>query len=270
MEMKATVAALGALAQETRLTVFKLLVREAPEGLAAGELARRVGLPASSLSFHLQHLTQAGLIRSERHGRSLVYSLQIDALQKLFWFLGEDCCQGRTDLCTPFTGRIEARLREADALQRRSVLFLCSRNSARSQMAEALLRHRAGDRFDIYSGGMRPSEIHPFTLQVLAELDLDTDRLRSKDLGELLGKVAINDAVVVCEIANRDCPRLHPFAQRQLYWPFPDPVAAEGSEAERLNAFREVRDAIDRRLVQWLDELAADEMAEHTALEEGA
>jgi arsenate reductase len=123
-------------------------------------------------------------------------------------------------------------------------------------MAEALLRREAGDRFDIHSGGLRPRSIHPLTLRVLDEEGLDTSRLSSTDLGRFLGKVPIHFAITVCEAANADCPRLHPFALRQLYWPFPDPVAAEGSEEERLAAFRGTRDAIADRIRQWLqDEL---------------
>lgn len=255
MEPNAAIRALGALAQESRLSVFRLLARVAPEGLAAGELAQRVGLPASTLSFHLQHLANADLVHCERRGRSLVYSLRTETLRELFWFLGEDCCQGRTDLCAPVTGRIEARLREADESPRPAVLFLCSHNSARSQMAEALLRRAAGDRFDVHSGGLRPREVHPLTLRVLEEEGIETAELHSKDLGQFLGKVPIHYAIVVCETAQDDCPRVHPFALQQLFWPFPDPVAVEGTEEERLAAFREVRDAIAGRLQRWLSEL---------------
>lgn len=231
-----------------------MLVRMAPKGLAAGELAERIGLPASTLSFHLQHLVHAELIQSERRSRSLVYSLRVDCLQELFWFLGEDCCQGRTDLCTPFTSRIEERLREAKTSSRPAVLFVCSGNSARSQMAEALLRRDAGDRFDIYSGGLKPQEIHPLTLRVLDEIGIATAGLRSKDLGQFLGKVTINYAVIVCEAAHDDCPRLHPFSVQQMYWPFADPAAAQGTEDEQLSVFREVRDAIAGRVQHWLQE----------------
>jgi arsenate reductase len=252
MESETALRALGALAQETRLCILKLLVRAAPEGVAAGELAERIGLPASTLSFHLQHLSNAGLVSSRRHSRSLVYSLQSDALRELFWFLGEDCCQGRKDLCAPLTERIDRRLHDTGTDGPAAVLFLCSRNSARSQMAEALLRNEAGDRFDIHSGGMTPHEVHPFTLRVLDEVGADTSLLYSKDLGSFLGKVSIHHAIIVSEAANEDCPRIHPFAHQQLYWPFPDPVAAEGTEEERLAVFREVRDAIGRRIQRWL------------------
>jgi len=191
-------------------------------------------------------------------------------LQELFWFLGEDCCQGRTDLCAPFTSRIEDRLREAKTSPRPAVLFLCSRNSARSQMAEALLRRDANDRFDIYSGGLKPQEIHPLTLRVLDEIGVDTTGLYSKDLGQFLGKVAINYAVIVCEAANTDCPRLHPFALKQLYWPFPDPATALGTEEEQLTVFREVRDAIAGRIQHWLQEEFTDGTAKRSAAGGGA
>ncbi|MDF1837959.1 MAG: metalloregulator ArsR/SmtB family transcription factor [Planctomycetota bacterium] len=252
MEASAAIKALGALAHDSRLAVFRDLARMAPEGLAAGALAERVQLPPSTLSFHLQHLVNAGLVHVERRGRMLLYSLRPESLRELFWFLGEDCCQGRLELCTSVTGRIAERLEEASQMERPTVLFLCTHNSARSQMAEALLRLRAGDRFEVYSGGLKPRGIHPLTLEVLQEIGVDTGELQCKDLGQLLGKVAIHHAIIVCESANSDCPRLHPFARHQHYWPFPDPVDEPGDRETQLALFRQVRDAIDARIQTWL------------------
>lgn len=253
MESTNALRAFSALAQESRLEVFRALAREAPEGLAAGVLSDRLAIPPSTLSFHLDHLVTAGLIRREREGRSLVYSLDVGTVNELLWFMGEDCCQGNLALCTEPMARIDARVREADEpAARPRVLFLCSRNSARSQMAEAILRREAGERFEVHSCGLRPDAIHPMTLRVLEEVALDTSPLRSKDLSDYLGKLSIHHAMIVCETANDHCPKLHPFALHLEYWPFPDPVAAEGTEAERLEAFREVRDAIEERIRQWL------------------
>jgi arsenate reductase len=262
METSSAIRALGALAHESRLEVFRALAREAPDGLAAGALADRLGVPPSTLSFHLEHLVAAGLLQRDRDGRSQVYSLRLEAMNELLWFLGEDCCQGNVALCAPPTGRIEARVEEAEAgAGRPTVLFLCSRNTARSQMAEAILRREAGDRFEIHSCGLRPEAIHPLTLRVLDEAGFDTSRLASKDLGAFLGKVSIHHAVIVCETANEHCPKLHPFALNLLYWPFPDPVQASGTEEQRLEVFREVRDAIGARIRQWLrHEMTADGM----------
>ncbi|MHC4407750.1 MAG: metalloregulator ArsR/SmtB family transcription factor [Planctomycetota bacterium] len=234
--MDSAVAALGALAHESRLGIFRLLVRDE---LTAGELAAQLELPASSLSFHLRALSNAGLIASTREGTSLHYRVCSDQLKELLWFLGEDCCQGRTELS--LTQRIDERKREATD----SVLFVCSRNSARSQMAEALLR-RQDPSIEVYSGGLRPAAIHPMTLRVLKEAGVPTTELFAKDLGSLLGKVSFGTAIVVCEAANADCPPIASFAPEQLYWPFEDPV-----EAGTLKAFRAVRDAIAKRIRRW-------------------
>lgn len=252
MEAKVAVRALAALAQQSRLEVFQALARVAPDGLPAGELARRLGLPASTLSFHLQHLLGAGLVHADRQGRSIRYSLRERGLRELLWFLGEDCCQGRVELCVPPTERIDARMEEAGSAERPAVLFLCSRNSARSQIAEALLKREAGDRFDVFSGGIEPRGVHPMTTRVLEEVGLDATQARSKDLSEFLGKVSIHYAIVVCEAANAECPRIQPFALHNLYWPFPDPVALGGSDGDRLEAFRRVRDGLEKRIRAWL------------------
>ncbi|HEX5136499.1 MAG TPA: metalloregulator ArsR/SmtB family transcription factor [Planctomycetota bacterium] len=253
MDTEVAVAALGALAHDSRLRVFRMLVRKGPEGVAPGEISEQLGIPGSTLSFHLRHLVHAGLIRPERRGRSLLYTLRAEKLSELLWFLGEDCCQGRTELCAPLTARIDARLQETLRDERRpKVLFLCSRNSARSQMAEAILRHEAPDRVEAVSGGIRPERIDPLTFRVLEEARIPTDGLEAKDLGRFLGKVPIHYAIVVCETAHEQCPRIWPFAQTLLYWPFPDPVAVRGSEEERLESFRAARDAIAARIRAWL------------------
>lgn len=135
------------------------------------------------------------------------------------------------------------------------VLFLCTGNSARSQIAEAILLARAGNRFEVASAGMEPKGVHPLTLRVLEESGIDTRGLRSKPSSEFLGKVAVRIAIIVCERANQHCPRIYPFAGRTLYWPFDDPAAFEGTEPERLEKFREVRDEIAARIDQWLDEV---------------
>ena len=134
------------------------------------------------------------------------------------------------------------------------VLFLCTGNSARSQMAEALLRHRAGNQFEALSGGLRPKDrVHPQALQVLEERAIDTSGLHPKNSGDFLGTVSVACAIVLCDKAQQECPRLFPFAMHSLYWPFDDPAAVEGDDRERLIRFREVRDEIDARIVQWLD-----------------
>ena len=99
MKIKNALDALGSLSQETRLRVFRLLVRRGPEGLTAGEIAEALGVPAPTLSFHLAHLTRAGLLRYRRDGRSLTYSIHTDGMRGLLLFLTEDCCAGNPAMC---------------------------------------------------------------------------------------------------------------------------------------------------------------------------
>jgi arsenate reductase (thioredoxin) len=132
------------------------------------------------------------------------------------------------------------------------VLFLCTHNAARSQMAEAFLRHYAGDRFEVLSAGLAPTEVHPLTRQVLTETGLDPRGLRAKGLNDFLGKVRIHYAIIVCNQEEAHCSRLYPFALQTLYWPFDDPTQAAGSQEEQLRIFRAVRDRIAHRVRAWL------------------
>ena len=105
METKQAVKALAALAQETRLSVFRALVEAGEEGMSAGDLAELLEVPAATLSFHLKELAATDLIAQARDGRSLIYSLRPDVMNELLQFLMEDCCQGRPELCQPdFSG----------------------------------------------------------------------------------------------------------------------------------------------------------------------
>jgi DNA-binding transcriptional ArsR family regulator len=121
MEMKDAVAALGALAQDSRLEVFRLLVRTGPEGLAAGEIAGRLKVAPATLSFHLAQLRHAGLVTMRRDGRSLIYSADYDGMNGLMSFLTENCCAGTTEcripICDPASasvvrGKPRKRLRQ--------------------------------------------------------------------------------------------------------------------------------------------------------------
>jgi DNA-binding transcriptional ArsR family regulator len=105
MDTKAAVRSLAALAQESRLDVFRLLVQVGPEGLAAGEIADRLGIPASTLSFHIKALSHAGLAESRQQGRFVYYSAHFSAMNALIAFLGENCCNGRACLPAKTPGR---------------------------------------------------------------------------------------------------------------------------------------------------------------------
>src|SRR5262245_50765207 len=122
-----------------------------------------------------------------------------------------------------------------------AVLFLCTGNSARSQMAEALLRKLAGDKFDVHSAGTEPKGVNPLTIKVMKEVGIDISSQRSKHLRDYLGRLPVRIVIIVCADAEKTCPSIWPGAFKRLFWKFDDPAAVEGSEEERLQKFREVR-----------------------------
>jgi arsenate reductase len=132
------------------------------------------------------------------------------------------------------------------------VLFLCTANSARSQMAEALLKKYAGDRFDVCSAGVEPTALHPLAVRVLNEIGVSTEGQRSKNLREYLGRLSVRYVIAVCRDAERACPSAWPGVLRMFNWPVDDPVTVEGTEEERLDHFRAARDEIDARIKEWL------------------
>ncbi len=133
-----------------------------------------------------------------------------------------------------------------------NVLFLCTRNSARSQIAEAWTRHLGQGSVVPHSAGLNPGEVHPFTIQVMEDVGVSMTGARSKGVSEFLGKVAIRYAIIVCADAESNCPSLWPFCGDVQSWPFDDPASFMGSEKEQLNEFRRVRDQIQHRIAAWL------------------
>ena len=136
--------------------------------------------------------------------------------------------------------------------QKPMVLFLCTGNSARSQMAEAILRREAGDRFEVRSAGLDPTQVHPFTIRALTEIGVDASDLYAKHVREFLGRASVRYAIIVCEKVQQNCPRIFPFAFKNLYWPFDDPTRGKETEPETMKKFREVRDQIQAHIKHWL------------------
>jgi arsenate reductase (thioredoxin) len=126
------------------------------------------------------------------------------------------------------------------------VLFLCTHNSARSQMAEGLLRHLAGDRFEVHSAGTEATLVRPEAIAAMAELGVDISKQESKTLERYL-KESFEYVITVCDAANEACP-VFPGARRRLHWSFEDPSRTTGAEGERLKKFRSVRDEIRERI----------------------
>ena len=131
------------------------------------------------------------------------------------------------------------------------VLFLCTHNSARSQMAEAILRNLAGDRYEVLSAGLEPTVLHPMAIEVMREIGIDISGQRSKSVVEYLAKVAVKIPIIVCRKCEENCPSIWPFASQVLSWPFDDPAEA-ASSPNGLQHFRRVRDEIEGTIREWL------------------
>jgi len=138
-------------------------------------------------------------------------------------------------------------------MERPKLIFLCTGNSARSQMAETFLKKHAGEHFEVYSAGFEPQGINPFTIKVMEELGYDLKDQYSKELKEFLGKVHFEIVITVCEKAEKTCPII-PGVTTRLFWSFEDPAAYEGTEQEKIDKFRQIRDQIHQQIQVWLKE----------------
>ncbi len=132
----------------------------------------------------------------------------------------------------------------------RRVLILCTGNSARSQMAEGLLRQLGGDRVEVASAGSEPSRVHPLALRAMAARGIPIEGQRSKHWQELAER-PFDDVITVCDRAAESCP-IFPGPARRTHWSLPDPAAAEGDDEARYRRFVEVRDDLEARLAAWL------------------
>jgi arsenate reductase len=130
-----------------------------------------------------------------------------------------------------------------------NVLFLCTGNSCRSQMAEGYLRELGGDRFTALSAGTEPTDrVNATAVEVMAEKGIDISQQEPKNVGDYLGRLAVRHLIIVCSGANEKCPRIFPGMMNRMFWPFDDPAGQSVEE------FRRVRDEIEARIQQWLKE----------------
>jgi arsenate reductase len=134
------------------------------------------------------------------------------------------------------------------------ILFVCSHNSARSQMAEGWLRHLAGDRYEVASAGVEPGTLNPLSVEAMREVGIDISDQEAKGIRDLLGRWPVHTLIVVCDKAADTCPRVWPGSRERLHWFFDDPAAAEGTREQKLEVFRRVRDEIGERIRSWIEE----------------
>jgi len=270
MESKDAAAIFAALAQESRLAVLRLLIAAGPTGLPAGTCAERLGLPASTASFHLSALERSGLIQSTRQGRQIIYAIRVFTLRALLVFLTDACCAGRPDLCGDLTSLIPEE--PATMTPAFNVLFLCTRNSARSIMAEAILQSLALQRFHAWSAGSDPAEAPmPAVIEKLRGLGHDTSSLHSKSWDVFTGPEAprMDFVIALCDVLDgQSCPDFGATAITAA-WPLPDPARFHGSPAECATLLNELYASLRRRLEIFtsLPFAALDRMAMRARLE---
>lgn len=252
METSEAVLGFGALSQDTRLDLIRLLMSEGSTGLPAGDLAARLSVPTSTLSFHLAALERAGLTQSTRVGRNIVHAVRFAGLRRLLAFLTETCCAGQPELCGDFARLLPPLPTEDKGMTPAfNVLFLCTHNSARSIMAEVLLRTIGGARFQAYSAGSHPiAEPNPDVIAKLRMLGHETADLRSKSWHEFTGPNAprMDFVITLCDILDGDiCPDFGELAVTAV-WPLPDPVKFNGSPVECAALLNELYASLRRRL----------------------
>ncbi len=271
MDSTAAALAFSALGQPSRLALMRTLLAAGPSGLPAGEAAARVGLAPSTLSFHLHALEAAGLVAATRQGRQVIYAAQLAALRAPLAFLADACCAGDPARC----GDLHLILDPGtDPPHMFNVLFLCTRNSARSIMAEAILAGLGEGRFRAFSAGSAPAPEGPLP-EVLAQLRAmghDVSALRSKSWEEFAGPGArrMDFVIALCDtLDGQACPDFGATAMTAA-WPLPDPAKFSGTAPERATLLNELYAALHRRLAIFtsLPFAALDRMALKARLDE--
>ncbi|WP_088343854.1 MULTISPECIES: metalloregulator ArsR/SmtB family transcription factor [Rhodomicrobium] len=252
MEGNHAAAGFGMLAQETRLNLVRLLSSHGASGMAAGGIARALDIAPSTLSFHLTALENAGLVQSTRQGRQIVYAVRFAALRELICYLTETCCAGRPELCGDIARLLPNYIDEETTMVAAfNVLFICTRNSARSIMAEAILERVGRGKFKAYSAGSTPAAAPmPEVLDRLVMMGHDVSGLRPKSWHEFTGPNAprMDFVLTLCDPGDEEvCPDLGDKPVTAT-WPFPDPAKFTGSTAERLVLLNELYGMIRRRL----------------------
>lgn len=265
MEIKESVELLSVLAHEGRLAVLRLLMRRAPEAVRAGEIAGALGLKLNTASVYLGALERAGAIIGDRRGRAIHYAALPDRVGALADFLVTDCCRGRPEVCG---------LPAPSPTRPLNVLFLCTGNSARSILAEALLRDAGKGRFRPYSAGLTPKmKADQPVLSLLRAEGHDVSILHPKPLENFRKPDAprMDLVVTVCDVTANVDGAPWPGAPVSAHWGLPDP-AEDGLDprdrdarlsychdtlSRRINALLALPADVDRHILQQAADAAA-------------
>jgi protein-tyrosine-phosphatase len=227
---------------------WQLLKILAHTDLPVQELVLLLDQPQNLVSYHLSLLRKQSILRERRSladGRMIFYSLDLDRVRVLYAASGE--------ALHPAFG-IREMPESTLPPQPVRVLFLCTHNSARSQIAEAILRARSNGQIDVFSAGTEPTQVHPLATLVMTEMNIEFSHHRAKSLHEYLGQ-DFNYIITVCDRAREACP-VFPGDPERIHWSFPDPAEVDGPESERLRAFQETATLLNTRISYLLIHIA--------------
>ncbi len=252
--MKQIVEVASALGDESRLRIL-LCLKDST--LCLCHLTEILGLAGSTVSKHLSVLESAGLVESQSEGKWKYFRWAesgdgMCASEALAWVRRHAGADGQVKDDAAKRSIVLARLNAPCPPEARArVMFLCTGNSCRSQMAEGLLRAMAGHRFAVYSAGLEPRPIPEMARQVMREIGIDIDGQRPKSVLDFLGREHFGYLITVCDRADSLCP-IFPGVSNRQHWPVKDPSDVEGTEEKRLAAFRETRDELMFKISTWL------------------
>ncbi len=208
------------------------------------ELVELLGQPANLVSYHLKRLRAVQLVRERRStadARAVYYTLDVERVRQLYLAAGAELHPALASSASARDARQGARVHKSAR-----VLFLCTENSARSQMAEGWLRALAGNLVEVQSAGNTPTQVHPLAIRTMAEVGIDISGQRAKHLDEFQGQ-RFDYSVTVCDRMREACPTL-PGEPEQIHWSLADPAAVTGSQAVRYRAFKQTAQELGTRV----------------------
>ena len=229
------------LAHELRWQLLSLL---AESDRRVQELVERCQRPQNLISYHLRLLRDQGVVaerRSSADSRDVYYSLNLPRLQTLYLESGQALHPALVESSPTQTATVS----ESGEMPLR-VLFLCTHNSARSQLAEAIMRDKGRGRVAVFSAGTEPSQVHPLAIRAAEAMNLDISQHRSKHVDEF-AEQTFAYVITVCDRAREICP-VFPGQPQQIHWSFPDPATVTGTETERFQAFLETARELSTRI----------------------
>jgi protein-tyrosine-phosphatase len=252
-----------------------MLVELSGSDRQVGELTRVLGEPQGLVSYHLARLRDGGLVSSHKSsfdGRSVYYRVHLDRCRDLLAATGAALHPGLASADPAFRAepKVKGRRTSVHPLVNRSggrrveVLFACTGNGTRSQIAEAILRERAGDKVEVVSAGSHPKPIHPNTINVLAEMGVDIAGARSKPIAEFTGR-RFDYVITLCDKVREICPKF-PGRGQAMHWSIEDPSLATGTLRATMPAFRAVATDLGSRigfLISLIDQQTTKEHARH-------